>query len=214
VLIIVRHGETQANQKGLLLGRSESRLTELGELQAKRIAFALINNSELPLKIISSPLDRALKTAEIIRQNLQAKLDAMGVKRTLPEVEKDQRWIELDYGEMDLLPISEVPSEFWISWRKDLNFKPEHGETLLELQKRVKSALSGLKEQAASGHVLVVTHVSPIKAAVAWALNCSLEVNWNLHVKLATITRIRTGPGAKALVSFGESLHLIGTNSK
>lgn len=214
MLILARHGETQANQKGLILGRSDSALTDLGRIQAKRIALALINNGELPLKIISSPLNRAVETAEIIREQIQNKLNAMGVKRTLPEIEKDQRFTELDYGHLDLIPISEVPQELWVAWRKDPEFYPEGGESLIALSKRVRSALNGLKDQAAQGHVLVVTHVSPIKAAVAWALGTSIEINWSLHVKIATLTRIRTGPGSRALVSFGETLHLIGTNSR
>jgi broad specificity phosphatase PhoE len=41
VLILVRHGQSEANAAGLLLGRADSELTELGRLQASRIGQAL-----------------------------------------------------------------------------------------------------------------------------------------------------------------------------
>jgi broad specificity phosphatase PhoE len=56
--------------------------------------------------------------------------------------------------------------------------------------------------------VVVVTHVSPIKAAVAWALGVGDEVAWRMWVGPASITRIGVAGGVPSLRSFNEIGHL------
>ncbi len=85
VLVLVRHGRTAANAQGLLQGRLDLPLDELGHAQAAELAKALGR----PSRVVSSPLRRSRQTAE-----------ALGV-----EVELDERWTELDYGDLDGLPV-------------------------------------------------------------------------------------------------------------
>ena len=47
--------------------------------------------------------------------------------------------------------------------------------------------------------VVVVSHVSPIKAAVAWALGAARTAVWRLHLRPASVTRIGWGAGAPVL---------------
>jgi broad specificity phosphatase PhoE len=56
--------------------------------------------------------------------------------------------------------------------------------------------------------VVVVTHVSPIKAAVAWALGVGDEVAWRMWVGPASITRIGVADAVPSLRSFNEIGHL------
>ena len=56
--------------------------------------------------------------------------------------------------------------------------------------------------------VVVVSHVSPIKAAVAWALGVGPEVAWRSHLDPASITRIAIGPAGPVLRTFNEVAHL------
>jgi len=53
---------------------------------------------------------------------------------------------------------------------------------------------------------VVVSHVSPIKAAAAWALGAGDGVAWRMHLDLASVCRIRTGARPPVLVSFNEGL--------
>jgi broad specificity phosphatase PhoE len=64
----------------------------------------------------------------------------------------------------------------------------------------------------ADGDVVVVSHVSPIKAAAAWALGVGDEVAWRMYVAQASITRIGVGGpgGLPSLRSFNETAHLDG----
>ena len=188
MLIIARHGRTAANASGLLLGRADPELDEHGRRQAAAIAAALP-----PIdRVIASPLRRAQETAAAIG---------------LP-VETDERWIELDYGDWDGLPIGEVPSNAWASWRADLEFCPPGGECLADLGRRVRAACDDLVAVATEANVLVVSHVSPVKAAVAWALGVGDEATWRMFVGTASISRIEFREDRPVLTSFDEVGHL------
>jgi broad specificity phosphatase PhoE len=63
-------------------------------------------------------------------------------------------------------------------------------------------------EHLAEGLVVAVSHVSPIKAAVAWALHADETASWRMHLDLASITRIGGRAHTAALVTFNETAHL------
>ena len=62
--------------------------------------------------------------------------------------------------------------------------------------------------EARERDVVVVSHVSPIKAAVAWALGVGDEITWRMWVAPASITRIGWSGPAPSLRSFNELAHL------
>jgi len=192
VLVLIRHGESTANAAGLLLGRSDVQLTSLGRLQA-RAAGALLDTIGLA---ISSPLHRALDTA--------AELD-LG-----RPVAVDDRWVEVDYGVLEGRPVGEVPADVWHRWRTDTGFRPEGGESLAEVSERVGEACAelfarpGKGARSEGGDVVVVSHVSPIKAAVAWALGMDGPVASRLHLSTGSVTRIRWGDSGPVLVTYNQ----------
>lgn len=188
MLILVRHGETAANASGLLLGRADPPLTERGAQQAGALARALPR----PARVIASPLTRTRDTAA-----------AFGV-----DVEVDERWIEMDYGDYDGVALGDVPADVWARWRSDLDFTPPGGESTRAVGERVRAACGDLLEAAADLDVVVVSHVSPIKAAVAWALGAGDEVVWRLRLSVASVTRVAVGPAGPTLTSFNEIAHL------
>jgi broad specificity phosphatase PhoE len=188
-LYLARHGRTAANAGGLLLGRADPVLDELGVLQAAALA-----NVVTPARVVSSPLARCRATAA-----------AFGVA-----VEVDERWIELDYGDWDTRPLADIPRADWDRWRADLDFRPPGGETLRELGARVRSACEDLVDAARDTDVVVVTHVSPLKAALAWALQVGDEISWRLHVTPASVSRVGIRPHGPVLLTFNETGHLPG----
>jgi broad specificity phosphatase PhoE len=86
---------------------------------------------------------------------------------------------------------------------------PEGGESLAALGDRVRAACAQLADDARERDVLVVTHVSPVKAAVAWALGVGDEVAWRMWVAPASITRIGFAGSTPSLRSFNELAHLV-----
>jgi broad specificity phosphatase PhoE len=107
-------------------------------------------------------------------------------------VSVDERWIELDYGVFDGKPLEAAP-ELFREWAADLSFVPEGGESIAAMSARVRKACEELWEEASTTDVVVVTHVSPIKAAVAWAIGAPDESSWRMFVDVASVSTI--GPG-------------------
>jgi broad specificity phosphatase PhoE len=190
VLIVVRHGRTEANASGRLLGRQDPDLDELGRRQAEALRAVVAGAA----RAVCSPLRRTRQTAE-----------ALGLPVTV-----DERWIELDYGVLDGTPLRDVPTELWSQWSRDLTFAPEGGESLAAVGERVRAACEDLAGEAAEQDVVVVTHVSPLKAAVAWALGVGDEITWHLYAAPAAVTRISTSGPRRSLHAYNVTGHLDG----
>lgn len=188
MLILVRHGRTPANAQRLLQGRLDTELDTLGRHQAAALASAIGPVDHL----VTSPLNRARQTAE-----------AFGVEPVV-----DERWIEIDYGALDGTPIADVADDVWLRWRSDADFVPAGGESHRELFERVLPACEELLERSRSQRVVVVSHVSPIKAAIGWALGLPRSVAWRCFLEQASISRIAADAHGPVLRSFNETWHL------
>jgi probable phosphoglycerate mutase len=198
VIAFVRHGETAANQAGLLLGRADPSLTEVGRRQAQQLADALA--AEPVARVVASPLRRAGETAALI-----ARVHDLGV-------EVDDRLIEIDYGEWDGRPFAAVDPGEWVRWRGDAEFAPPGGERLLDVDARVAAFCEETFSAAGDAGLIAVSHVSPVKAAVAWALGLDNKMAphaaWRMHLGLASITRIGVRGTTPFLLTFNEQGHL------
>ena len=192
MIILVRHGRTHLNARRCLQGRVDADLDELGAQQAEAVGRYL-TNAISPARIISSPLSRAQQTAAAIASQC-------GVT----DVETDERWIEIDYGIYDGLPLGDVPREVWNQWRTQPNFVPEGGESFATLHDRVHAACRDLVESASSADIIVVSHVSPMKSACAWALGADPAVSHRSRLDQAAICRIDISGETPVLVTFNE----------
>jgi broad specificity phosphatase PhoE len=190
VLILARHGRTDANARGLLLGRLDPPLDEVGERQAAALRAAVAGAA----RVVCSPLLRTRQTAE-----------ALGLPLTV-----DERWIEVDYGVLDGTALRDVPPDLWSRWTADVSFAPEGGESLVDLGVRVRAACEELADECAERDVVVVTHVSPLKAAAAWALGVGDEVAWHLYAAPAAVSRIATAGPRRSLHLWNCTAHLDG----
>jgi broad specificity phosphatase PhoE len=199
MLVLARHGRTEANARGVLLGRADPALDDEGVRQAACLGTGLAGLDVV--RVVSSPLGRCRASAEVIAEALRT----AGLEI---DVEVDDRWIELDYGVLDGLPLADVPAESWARWRADVSWAPDGGESLAALGERVRAACDDLVAAVTDADVVVVSHVSPIKAAVAWALGVGDEVAWRMWVAPASITRIGVAAGRPSLRSFNELGHL------
>lgn len=191
-IVLVRHGRTALNAVGRLQGRVDEPLDEVGRSQAERVAARLSGLLGADDLVISSPLVRARATAEALGR----------------EIRVDDQWIEMSYGVFDGLPQTDVAPEVWAAWRNDPHFAPEGGESLAEVTDRVHRACESLRDLAIDRRVVVVSHVSPIKAAIAWALGSDSSTSWRMHLDTAAITRLSVSSRGVALVSFNETHHL------
>lgn len=191
MLILVRHGRTAANKAGQLQGRLDQDLDDYGRRQAVAVAGFVHATAEVDA-VISSPLKRAQQTA-----------GAFGL-----DVETDERFIELSYGEFEGVPHADVPSAVWNNWREDFSYVPPGGESLRTLDERVRGACDDLLERASTSNVVVVSHVSPMKSAVGWALGVDIGISWNCHLDHASVCRVAFRGGHPLLQTFNETVSI------
>jgi probable phosphoglycerate mutase len=182
VLYLVRHGRTEANAGGRLQGRIDLPIDEVGRAQAAAITSVVTSVD----RVISSPSLRAQQTAAVFGM----------------EMELDERWLEMDYGEFDGLPLGDVPRDQWQKWISDPDFRPPGGESLREMGKRVHEACDDLVEAARHHDIVVVSHATPIKAAMAWALGVDIGITWRSQIDQASITKILIRDRGPALAAF------------
>jgi len=189
VLILVRHGRTAFNASGRLVGRLDPPLDDIGMAQAEAIGEALKGVD----RVVSSPLLRARQTAEQIGE----------------PVEIDDRWIEVDYGVFDGAELGTPgPIDLFERWRTNSDYVPPGGESLSQMAARIVPSLEELLADAAGDDIVVVSHVSPIKAAVSWVLGAGAEAAWRSHLDQASITRVSVTPRGVLLRSYNETWHL------
>lgn len=189
-LIVVRHGQTEANRNGLLQGRADLPLNSNGIEQAQAVATYLAASGAQ--RVVSSPLQRAVSTAAAIG-------DLLGLR-----VEIDERLIELDYGDWDQRPLVDVEPKQWAQWRADVNFTPPNGESLVAVSERARAFGDEVLRSYRDDVTIAVSHVSPIKALVAWALGVPDVTTWRMQLDVCAVSRIGWRNGVPALLTFNE----------
>jgi broad specificity phosphatase PhoE len=122
MIYLIRHGQTEFNREGRYQGHCDSPLTALGRNQAARVGEMLrgLIGDPAPWRFVSSPLGRAVDTAQIVRT-------AAG----LPDLALDPRLREISMGSWDGLTdeeIAAVSPDVAIASRFDLFFASPDGE--------------------------------------------------------------------------------------
>ncbi len=188
MIILIRHGQSTTNELGLLVGRADPPLTALGRDQARRLAPHLGAVEEL----WSSPLDRALTTARLAVPHLD------------PLVK--EAFIEVDYGSLDGQRLDSITDDQWRRFEGEHDRPLLDGESLLDVDARVHAELDRLRDDRASWlhredeHLVIVSHVSPIKSAVTWALGVDGAAAWRLRIDNGSMTWIATRRATPSLI--------------
>lgn len=156
-LYLLRHGQTEFNVKKLVQGRCDSPLTDLGRKQAGMAAAWLKAHNVVPDKVVSSPLGRAMDTAQLVATELLGP-DAA--------VEPCEGIIERCYGTFEEGPHEALPTDVWDPGE---NLVPFGGEGSRALQERMVGTLTNLMGSEGIETLLAVSHGSAsrqfIKAA-------------------------------------------------
>ncbi len=188
MIILIRHGQSTTNELGLLVGRSNPPLTEKGREQARRLSAHLSGVRE----VWSSPLERAYDTARLC------------VPTHEPLV-KDS-FIEVDYGSLDGRPLASITPQQWRDFEGEHQRPLLDGESLGSVDARVHAELDALLEDPASllhssdEHLVIVSHVSPIKAAITWSLGVHGSAAWRMRVDNASMSVIGTRHATPMLI--------------
>ena len=185
-LILVRHGETYWNEERRVQGGgSDIALNKAGIGQANKLASFLKN--ENIAAIVSSPLKRAIRTAEAIARHHQ-----------LP-VEVDDGLRELGVGELEGLLAANLGttfSKFLMRWwqGEKLGERLPGGESLAELQQRSWAVVERLLAKHNDVTLVTVSHYFVILTIILKALD----------LPLASFIKFKLDPGGISMLEFGD----------
>ena len=178
-ILLVRHGQSEANQLGIFAGHYDIELTKLGCEQAKCTAKFIKQNYKVD-KIYASDLKRAFKTAEYIAEEFGL------------EVIPEKNFREISAGKWEAVKfdhITKLYSDDYNVWRNDIgNSRCTDGESAKELAKRVCDTIKIVAEENEGKTIVVGTHATPVRAAqcvfgghsfdemkdISWASNASV----------------------------------------
>jgi len=190
--ILVRHGQSKANECGYLVGNTEAPLSHLGEKQARAVSEYILKAYKVDV-IYSSPLLRACNTVRGVADALN-----------LP-INTDNKLIEFNFGKWEGLTHEEIRNSFddgYSKWAKDPGvFIPDGGESMAHLQARVVEKLKEIGKREEGKTVLIGSHSSVIRA-----LQC--------YVQGLPLTKMKNTPwvvnGSIAEINFdGEDFYII-----
>lgn len=195
MLIFLRHGRTAYNAEGRLQGQYDSPLDDIGWKQAIEVGAHLRANYDVG-HVITSALARTRQTAE-----------AAGFADLPTTV--DNRWREIDFGTYDERKISEVNVNLGAMWLQDIEWIPTDGaESMGALHRRVGAALDDVvaahRALEKGKSVLVVSHATPIKSALAHAAMAGPQMIMRLHIGLASVSTVSRNGDVLVLTSFNE----------
>ena len=151
-LILLRHGQSEANERKIFSGQWDFPLTELGVLQAELAAKYLVKNEKIDV-IYSSDLQRAYNTALPVSR-------ALG----LPII-KDRELREFDLGRWTKLTREQVQQEYFESWNQE--FSVRHypgGEYAPDAFERSVRAITRIAEANPDKCVLIAAHAGVIRS--------------------------------------------------
>ncbi len=210
-MFLLRHGETAMSLERRYSGRGDVPLTDHGRAQAQAAAkrFAAMNPARWrtgedapdgPVPVISSPLSRAVATAEQVAAALGS------------TVEQHPGLLETDFGQWEGLTFAEAAArdtELHAAWLGDTSVAPPGGESFDVVHGRVRRARDELLARYGGRTIVVVTHVTPIKCLLRMALNVGPELMFRLHLDIASLSVVEFYPDGHACVRLvNDTAHL------
>lgn len=155
IIYLTRHGETEWNIEKRLQGRGDSPLTENGIQRAKELRDR-IKNIDIDV-IYSSPIKRALNTANILRGNKNI------------DIVTDDSLMEMCFGDYEGKKIDIVQEEnpSWdinLIMQGNVEICAPNGENLKEVRERISKLMNKIIAENMGKSILIVTHGITLKA--------------------------------------------------
>ena len=167
MIYIIRHGQTELNNRSALQGRSDHPLNETGIAQAEAAAKRLWERGIAFDRVFSSPLTRAIQTARIV---------APGLKPVV-----DDRLIEMDYGPFEGADLSHPSAELAMFFSDFVrNPAPEGMEPLASVVERAAAFIEDIRNLP--GNTLISTHAIAMKGLLEVLTPESCGSYWSKYI--------------------------------
>ncbi|MEV7966259.1 bifunctional RNase H/acid phosphatase [Sphaerisporangium sp. NPDC088356] len=199
-LLLLRHGETAFSVERRFSGTGDPELTPKGIAQAEAAAARLSRKPYEIDVIVTSPLRRARQTGEAVAS-------LTGLKTAV-----DDGLREVDFGEWEGHTFTEIqrrwPEEL-ADWLADPSVAPPGGESFEQAALRVEEARGRLLLEYRGKTVLVVSHVTPIKLFLRFALLAPPAALYRMHLDVASLSSVDYFPdGPELVTSLNDTAHL------
>ena len=198
-IILVRHGQTEWNRVERFRGRADVPLNETGLAQAEATGLRILGEWQ-PSAVYSSPLSRAVRTAEAIAKHFD-----------LPVI-IHPRLADIDYGEWQGLSPDEVrdrwPAELHAWYHQPDEAIIPGGETLAQLRSRGMSAVSELSARHAEQTIVLVGHTVINRIILLGVLGLGNERFWHIKQDTCAINVFEAEKGDFVLVSLNDTCHM------
>ena len=183
-LLLVRHGETIWNAQQRFQGHSDVPLSEVGRAQALALAATL--RSRTIDAVYASDLCRATETAEILMKERNLPITQTPALRELAF----GRWEGLTYDEIQIAYPAELQA--WLADR--VHVAPTDGESLAQLEGRVRPIFGQLRREHADETILIVSHGGPLQLLLAIELGLPPESFWKFRIDPCGLTELDLYP--------------------
>lgn len=199
-VLLVRHGQTNANVTGFYMGWSDEDLSEVGYTQARRLSSRL---ASLPIaSVYTSPLCRAYTTAAILAEPHELEL------KVLDDL------IEIRLGDWERLHMDEIKQrwpELWQQSRIDPSeLTMPGGESFRQVTERAVRAFETIAGTNRGKQTVIVTHDVIIRVLVAHFLRVSNSIYRRFVIDNASLTVIRIVNSDSRLIALNDTSHLEG----
>lgn len=165
MIYIIRHGKTELNRSNVLQGRSDYPLNDEGIRQAE-VAAQILKDITYDY-VFSSPLIRAVRTAEIVVPQASIKID--------------ERLIEMDYGPYEGMDLQNPPPEIRMFFSDFIHNKaPEGMEQLSAVVDRAGKFIEDIRKL--SGNILISTHAIAMKGLLEYLTPASKGSYWSKYI--------------------------------
>lgn len=188
ILLLVRHGETDWNRSGRVMGDQSIPLNQAGEAQARACAEVL---SRTPITgIFTSPVLRAVQTAEILCRPQEAPLQHIPDLREIGV----GHWVNRYWKDL----ADDPAKRGWYS-QPDLA-RPAGGETLREVQQRAVAAVEQVIKCPQDRPYVFVSHGDVVRAILAHYLHLDLAVIRQATIDHASVSGLELTEHAARLL--------------
>ena len=198
-IILVRHGQTEWNRVERFRGRADVPLNETGIAQAEATGQRVAKEWQ-PTAVYSSPLSRAVRTAEAIAKHF-----------SLP-VQIHPGLADIDYGEWQGLTPDEVrerwPAALHAWYKEPDTARIPGGETLADLRARGMRAVNELSARHAGQTIVLVGHTVINRIILLGVLGLSNERFWHIKQDTCAINVFETENKGFVIVSLNDTCHL------
>ena len=197
---LVRHGQITSNATGFYSGWSDEDLSDLGYMQASRLASRMAG---LAIgSVYTSPLRRAYSTAKILAEPHSLEVKAL------------DDFIEIQLGDWQGQHEDEIRKRWPELWKESQTDPSEisipNGESFRQVAVRAVGAFEKVLAASRGGQTVIVTHDVVIRTLVAHVLGVPNSIYRRLEIGNASLSVVRVTDVNSQLVALNDTSHLEG----